>query len=177
MRLNNVNVGSNKLWYLVFALIALAIVFSPLCVAINDHYHQPYYVTCQKFSLHIPLLWSSNKVDFSNVCTNGVSIVKSAPTAFGSEDFGSMLIVTPVDSHDPGSIETLRNIFDIQHKHAQSVPFKLNDEFDNCSLLSEEFRRREIVSVFCGNEAKGIVLNFSGSRHALRELSTIVRLK
>jgi hypothetical protein len=177
LKFTKMNVGSNKLWYSIFLFLLVVMCFSPTIVAIVEHLHEPYVVRCQTFSLRIPMFWSLNGEESARICTNGIALIRSAPTIFGSADYGSSLIVLlGKKNHTQSQIQALEDAFRIQHPGDIAVPFILSNDFNRCLLTESRLNRRTITSTFCLEDTKGITILFAGSRHALKEVSALIKV-
>lgn len=176
MRLSEIKIGSNRLWYSLFMLLGIVLILSPTIWATIQHFRTVHFLPCENFTVRIPLLWLVNN-DGSDVdCIHGVSLIKIAPTLLGSSDFGSVLTIKRVGPNRVQDTLASEQGFRVAHQDLSIVPYSVNTEFNRCLLAEKQFKGRKIVSVFCADEARGIVIDFHGSRHALTEISSMIQV-
>jgi hypothetical protein len=174
MRLSEIRIGSNRLWYSIFFLCGLAMLLSPSIWAGIDYVRTPHTIACESFSLHIPLYWLVSK-DMDADCAHGVGLVRISPTALGSIEDGSILNIERDEPNSAQDTSVREQTFRMVNKDALIIPYSLNSEFNQCLQADTQFKGRSISTAMCADEARGIVLNFHGSSHALKEVSAIIQ--
>jgi hypothetical protein len=175
MRLSEIQIGSNRLWYVIFLLVGIMMLFSPTIWAGIKYLQTSYSFVCENFSLRIPLYWLVDKDAFKADCAHGFSLMRISPTTLGSADFGNMLFIERVGPNKAQDISGREQVFRMVNRDPLVVPYSLNDEFNKCLRADTQFKGRDVISMLCSDEERGIVLNFQGSPHALTEVSTMIR--
>lgn len=177
MKFLRLYIGSTKIWMTGFLLFALAGIFSPTAWQGWWHIKHPSTVACNTFSVRIPYFWtgSNEDADAGTICKHGVYLVKFGATIFGSPDNGSSLDAFPESATDRSkNAARAEQVFRQSHGGASAVPFQLNSAFQNCISMKEQAGSRQIINVSCTDHARGVIVHFSGSEHALAEASKLI---
>jgi hypothetical protein len=168
------NVGSRQAWRITsFVILVLAVVW-PGLEAIYWHAKNVVSVSCGTLSITIPILWSTIISDGSSSCATGVSLIKHAPTIFGSESAGSTLTLLgkPPLAHSEKDISSLQEAFGRWNTNVKS--YALNDKISQCWKGDSQMGGKAVKNVLCELPDE-MTLRFSGSESALAEIKSMIR--
>jgi hypothetical protein len=131
-------------------------------------------VNCGALSITIPMLWSTLVSDDSGTCATGISLIKHAPTIFGSEDAGSTLTILgkPPLAHTGKDISSLQEAFGSWNMNVKS--YTLNDRINHCWKGDSRTGGKALKNVLC-ELPDSMVLKFSGSESALAQTKLMIR--
>lgn len=175
MRIDNIGLGGKWLLMLIVATVAAGILYSPSTIQLATYMHQPRSISCDKFSLRIPFLWALGDQPLMGRCSHSIVIVKTAPTILGSKDQGSTLNLIPIGpDHGAEEAQLVEKIFKSNHQGVPVEPFTFNLKFDRCLLAKEDRIKSDMLAMMCSSSTSSVVLEFSGSHHALSEISKML---
>jgi hypothetical protein len=169
-----IDLGSQKTWRVVCGIAVLCGIVWPIPQIAYWHLQNHGPSRCGLFSVSIPFLWTSIASGDFHQCSEGLYLLKHAPTVFGSKDEGSTLSVIEGQSHllDVSKNSPLLRAF--YESNQNVVPFVFAHGINHCLKGTIRKDSKGTVAVLCDLQ-DGHVLQFTGSEHALKQVPSMIK--
>lgn len=178
MRFLQRNLGRTRNWLFTFLVLGFLLIFSPSINAGFWHMKHSSTVQCNTFSVRIPFFWtgSDDRYKFESLCTNGFYLVKLGSTLFGSSDNGSSLTFRPASKDNwDRTVASSQRVFQQTHGNAPPAPYNSISKFRDCYSIGEKIGNRQIVNVLCADEARDLIIEYSGSPTTAGEAFDLIK--
>ena len=167
------NLGSNQLWTALWMILLLIGCFWPTLECVYWHAGNARVQHSGPVTVTVPLLWTYVRGgSYCDSCTNGLFLIKSAPTIFGAGDAGSTLrfVVVASAAADKSQSRQMERAF--RAANAEIIPFRMAAAAERC-LKGRAQRREGDVNVLCDLRDHSFLV-CSGSDSALTQAASML---